>query len=337
MKHKNYFVEGIIWNGFERLLKYLPNTSVPIFKLLKLEKDRLGQYGSTQPLSQYVNFYEEGAKLTRNFNFGMQIGALVKPMRAGLPGLMCLYSKTLEDAIVNLGKSLPTLIQGVDISLVKSDEGPMIFYRLLDEKIEDHRQFDEHSLAFIVSMLRGIVGRRWTPKEVHIAHSLKGTPHFYKRFFRTKVLFDQPHNVIILRPSDLDLKGRHYNPFLLNTFKYYARKDLQDKINDLSLIDQTTFLIEEGLLTGIMDSKRIAGQLSMSPRTFNRTLKNEGFTFRELLEKVRMGRARKFLQESKLQISVISEKLGYSETSAFTRAFTKSQGLSPSEFRKQKN
>lgn len=331
---QHFSVEGVIWNGLDRIAQRFIKNVDPIYEKLGLDKATVGAYGSRQSLHQYVAFFEVGAELTENPHFGLHSGGLVKAHRAGLPGQMCLYSKTLHDAILNLSSTLPTLIEGVEFSLIVDDPDALVLYRILDTKIESHHQFDDHALAFFTSMLRGMVGRNWAPKEVLFQHGADDARGPYKRIFKAPVKFDQPINAIRITRSDLALRGRHYNPFLLDTLAYYARKDVEQSKREKSLAEQVASLLEVGMSIGRADISHVAASLSMSAQTLQRRLKSEGVGFRELAEATRLDHACRYLTDSNLQISQIAERVGYSETSALSRAFQNSLGMSPSHYRR---
>ena len=71
----------------------------------------------------------------------------------------------------------------------------------------------------------------------------------------------------------------------------------------------------------------------MSERTLQRRLKDEGVTFAALVDEVRPDLARMYLADPKLAIFEVAFLLGYSEPSAFNRAFRRWTGTSPSDFR----
>lgn len=81
----------------------------------------------------------------------------------------------------------------------------------------------------------------------------------------------------------------------------------------------------------------IARQIAMSPRSIQMKLKEEGVTFRQLLDEVRMNIAVSHLSENAISTADLSFLLGFSEPSAFHRTFKKWTGITPSAFRKRGN
>lgn len=81
-------------------------------------------------------------------------------------------------------------------------------------------------------------------------------------------------------------------------------------------------------------AERIASELCLSVRTFNRYLKNSGVSYRELQEEVRKQKASEFLLQTDKSIKSISETMGYANPSNFTKAFKAWFGMTPKEFRR---
>ncbi|WP_159881912.1 helix-turn-helix domain-containing protein [Paenibacillus puerhi] len=78
----------------------------------------------------------------------------------------------------------------------------------------------------------------------------------------------------------------------------------------------------------------IAAELNFHPVYLGRVFKKEtGMTFSEYLADYRMSLAKEWLQTTNLKISDISEKLNYSNTTAFIRIFRKVVGMTPGQYR----
>lgn len=85
------------------------------------------------------------------------------------------------------------------------------------------------------------------------------------------------------------------------------------------------------------DLEQVAEQLHTSPQTLRRRLREEGSSFQELKDHLRRDLAIYHLGRDELSIQVIAEQLGFSEPSAFHRAFKKWTGLTPGAYRSQEN
>ena len=99
--------------------------------------------------------------------------------------------------------------------------------------------------------------------------------------------------------------------------------------------DQILYLIRQALMTGDCSVERVAGYLSVTPRTLQRRLKSEGTSYKTLLEDVRYNIATRYLLDSRASLTILADMLGYSELAAFSNAFKTKTGLSPRQWRAQ--
>ena len=84
-----------------------------------------------------------------------------------------------------------------------------------------------------------------------------------------------------------------------------------------------------------LDQTSIARALAMSRRTLRRKLEESNLTFKEILNDCRKSTAVNLLSRTRLPLCQIALTLGYSDQTAFTRAFSRWYGMSPSRFRKE--
>ena len=88
--------------------------------------------------------------------------------------------------------------------------------------------------------------------------------------------------------------------------------------------------IEALLEAGHATIDRVAGDMGLSRQTLYRRLKDDGVTFEQLLDKLRHRLAIRYLREDKLSVKAASYRLGFSDPAAFSRAFKRWTGNSPS-------
>jgi AraC-like DNA-binding protein len=100
-----------------------------------------------------------------------------------------------------------------------------------------------------------------------------------------------------------------------------------------SVSDRVLKLVKQGLKGAHASADDIASRLSMSPQTLRRKLAAEGTSLREIREQVLRDAAVTSLVQGEETITELSERLGFSEPSAFTRAFRRWTGSPPSAYR----
>jgi AraC-like DNA-binding protein len=87
------------------------------------------------------------------------------------------------------------------------------------------------------------------------------------------------------------------------------------------------------LMGGEPSLDAVAEVFTVHRRTLNRRLRESGVTFRQVLDEVRRQRARQLLRDTDLPVLAIAGTLGYADAPAFTRAFRRWSGTTPTAWR----
>jgi AraC-like DNA-binding protein len=119
----------------------------------------------------------------------------------------------------------------------------------------------------------------------------------------------------------------------------YLLKQVEENTNGIriprnKIVKDVESLIKDGLPTGIPSIQNISELMAMSNRTLTRRLSEANVTYRDLVKKTQEKIAKDMLRDNSHSIGDIAFLTGFSEQSAFNRAFKKWTDLTPSEFRK---
>jgi AraC-like DNA-binding protein len=153
----------------------------------------------------------------------------------------------------------------------------------------------------------------------------------HKRTFGPSLNFDQDRNAIVL---DHDTVIRPVTQSRRNAHRVLEAHLQRERAQIGSLWTVRTQAIIRALLPFTDSSlNAVARALAASPRSLQRRLFEAGTTFDALRERVREDLAVKYVQQSNLHLTEISEMLGYSQQSAFNRAFKRLRGVTPRQLR----
>jgi AraC-like DNA-binding protein len=169
---------------------------------------------------------------------------------------------------------------------------------------------------------------------VCFAHSQPADIHDHLAFFRAPVRFSTGMNGLFFPATLLNEPCVRNDPSLLTVLERYAAALLDRTPRGSGLAERVRATLLQEIREGEPKASNVANRLKMSVRTLNRLLGNEGTTFRELLDHLRNELAVRHLREDTLAIAEIAFLLGFSELSAFYRAFHRWTGQSPAEFRR---
>ena len=194
---------------------------------------------------------------------------------------------------------------------------------------------NEASLSAAVVVLQAMAEKEISPVQVSFKHKKPKDLISHKMAFNCPILFEQPKYAISYKTQDLNLRtakaDSSINSYLL---QQVDEKTKGIKIPGNKFVRDVEALIKDALPTGIPSIHYISDLLAMSNRTLTRRLSEAGTTYRDLVKKTQEKIAKEMLRKNTETIGEIAFLTGFSEQSAFNRAFKKWTNLAPSEFRK---
>ncbi len=195
--------------------------------------------------------------------------------------------------------------------------------------------FYELGLAAMMQFTNHLIGINASTLEVHLRSPRPQNPAYYEEFYGCPVFFDQKDMVIKLPAQLLTTPVKQPDRILLDLLSKQADQALaalpqQDGEWAQKVRQEIVRLCHEDTPT----LTKVANQFYVTPRTLQRHLNDEGFSFQVLLDDTRRHLAEQYLQDHRLQLTDIADLLGYSDQSALTRAFKRWTGNTPKLIRK---
>ncbi|WP_328535935.1 AraC family transcriptional regulator [Streptomyces sp. NBC_00344] len=195
------------------------------------------------------------------------------------------------------------------------------------------RQATELAVGAFHLVLRTFLGPQWLPLSVYFAHGAPADCGTHRRIFGPAVEFDQEFNGVIFYASDLDSPNTPSDPLLRNYARQYFEAIAVPR--DADTVDRVRELIEILLPTGRCSVDHVARSLGVDRRSVHRRLAYSGETFSSLLNSARIRLAEQFVANPRRSLTEISDLLGFSAASAFSRWFREQFGCSPREWRRR--
>ncbi len=193
---------------------------------------------------------------------------------------------------------------------------------------------DFQSAAFHVAATRWIDP---TPPELEVwfTHAQPRDLSEYRATFGgAKLRFDAPWNGLVYDASRLDTKLASADPSLHRVLREHAERLLAKLGTGDSLAQRVRAQVLSTLKEGPISAEDVALKMGVTRRTLTRRLRQQGTSFTELLEDVRHKVAIHYLNTSDHTVEDIAFLLGFSESSAFVRAFKRWQGVAPMAYRR---
>jgi AraC-like DNA-binding protein len=192
-------------------------------------------------------------------------------------------------------------------------------------------QMYDLAIAALTVVIRHLCGDDWAPSEVLLPRRRPADLMPYTRFFRAPVRFDEEEAVLVFPAAWLDRRVSGADAAHQRFFKDRVR-DLR-AARDPGLATELRRVLRSRMAKGDCSVSAVADTLALHRRTLNRRLRAEGTKFRRLAAETRFEIARQLLIDTSVPMVQVALAIGYSEASAFTRAFKRWSGEPPSEWR----
>lgn len=219
------------------------------------------------------------------------------------------------------------------IRLVEDGECYRFDYQVRHGAILCRRQDAELTLGMALNLIRHVFGNQWAPRAVHFEHPRPEHWHEHCKIFDAPVYFEQPCNSLLIPKRGLTRAMPEHDPLLLLVMQDSLRQLSLAGRNEPNIVDDARAQIRQRLLLGEPVLEDIAEQMGMSSWSLQRRLREQNLSFSALVDKQRRDLATFYMRQQQLPISELAPLLGYSEVSAFSRAFRRWFGVSPRQWR----
>ena len=324
--------DGMAWSGFDRAAARLPGGAQAVFRAIGVPLSIVDRPGMQASFRQYVAYFEVMARRGRDADFGHRFGLRTRAAQSGIPGHLILNARSFRDGIRGLARTLPTLAQGLGIELVEDRDPPAVIWSIAP-RMGEATQFIRFVNAYLVRMLQAHRGSQWHPRRILYAAPPPRRPRLYASQLGCPLAFDAPISAVEIERRDLYATrsgvDRHVHALLTTYAEYLLAKEPPSA----SIRDTIVAAIRDGVALGRGDLAFVAQRLHLSARTLQRRIATSGTSFSALRDETRFQLAGTMLAQKDLSVGEIAYRLGYSETAAFTHAFTRRFGKSPRDAR----
>ena len=249
----------------------------------------------------------------------------------GIVGQLLQHLPDVGSALRSLVLHLQLHDQG-GVPLLAVEQGVAVLsYAIYQRGVEGTDQIYDGAIAIIFNIMRALCGPTWLPTEVLFSHRRPSDIGPYRRFFQMPLRFDMDQTSLVFPATWLD----HPLPEADPNLRYQLEEQIAalENLDSGDLTGQLRRVLRILLVTHQTSLAQVSQLFSMHRRTLNRRLQMQGITFQALVAEVRYEIARQLLENTRISIGQIAAILDYGDASAFTRAFRRWSGTTPTAWR----
>ena len=285
------------------------------------------------PLRNYLVLLEAAAREIGDDHIGVSIAQRLKIEDLGDFGKLVIGAPTLRGAIEVFCTQVQSLSPASRCWLDSEGETVRWHYELtgIPQFREGLRLKGEQFVSLFLTVIRLATSSNWRSCEILLQRSTPLQLHSVQTRLGTEARCVGAY-AVTFRRNLLDLPmtcgkqlGAAEQPALVHR--------LMSSAPEQTFIGSVKAIIRGHLCGGYPEMSAVAYSTELRPRTFQRRLAEEGFTYSDLVTVVRCEVAKEMLMDPSRSQLDISLSVGYSDAANFSRAFRQWTGVTPSEFR----
>lgn len=286
------------------------------------------------PLEDVNRLWETVMRLCQDPSFPVRAGAASTAHDYDAVGFACMTQPTLGEAIHQVARYARVWTDQSEWSVIEADRTISMVFACPDPMRLAIRVTTENVLAEMLNAGRKLTGVEYAAARVRFRHPAPRDTSFHEEFFGGPIEWGAPRNELSITAELARLPLPKADPALAAFFDRHVQRLLDRAPDEVDSVAPRVraFLLGE-VQRGAPTLQTAAAHLAMSPRTLKRRLQEEGTTFQDILDDIRCDLAKRYLGEPRLPLGEVSFLLGFSEPSAFHRAFKRWTGTTPLAYR----
>lgn len=310
-----------------------------LLKQVGLDLSTVADPMARHPAHLGLAFWQKATQEIGEELLGIDVALQFVPLNFNALSYALMASENLAQMYLRLARYAHIITDAADIRFeIQGNVGRLSFTgdQALLGMVDDATRWSifDYALLTVVRGSRMLFGREFMPLEIRLQRQRPKDHARLERVFRSVPIYGCDDNSLLVDLATLSKPLSYAN---LEVVK--ASEDSMDRYRlnwtDRGLVEQLSAVLKELLPSGEPRQEDVAERLSMTLRTLQRRLSDQQTGYRDVLNNTRHQLALSYLGSEAYSVGEIAFLLGFSEVSAFTRAFRRWTGSSPRNWRNQ--
>jgi len=297
-----------------------------------LSEDQLSNPDVRVTPKQILLLWLRALEATRDPDLGLSLARSITPSDYGILGYIVSSSATVRDALQRVDRYHGLLADSVRYSVEETCSGFILRHEIAGGGAVPGAMA-AYVMAVPILLMKKTFGRQPQIRQVRLACEQPAEIREYKEVFAAPLKFGESENMLEI-DADLDAAIPTADLALMSALETHAESLLGESSPRRSLADSVRKLVLDSFPQPPPEAEKIGQQLALSARTLRRRLREEGTSVSNIVSNTRHELALQYLDGDELGASEIAYLLGFSDPTAFHRAFRRWQGCSPLQHRR---
>jgi AraC-like DNA-binding protein len=301
-----------------------------------LDPKKLSDPDARVPARIAVRLWELLPEASARPHFGLWLAEQVKDAPLTVASWFILSSSSVELGLSRTLAFQRLLHDQANGMLEQTDEQTTYVHRVGDAGFRAPPAAIEFGFAQLVLLVRRATGRPVVPSRIAFQHASPENSAEHRRFFGASPVFNAARDELAFDRVTRELPVVSADPALGELVQAHAERLLAELPSVTTWASRVLRALGTDLSQGNVGVDQVARALSVPTRTLQRRLQEEGTSFEDVADRLKRDLAERYLCDRRLGIQETAFLLGYSDVSAFHRAFSRWTGMSPSRYRESR-
>ena len=297
----------------------------------QLLRDRTARF----PHAAQVQFWRVLEEVSGDKNIGLHLANVVPVYRGQVLEYLFLSSPNFGDGLRRAQNYQRLVTDAMQFELKVDGGEARVVLNFCGDGEAELRHRDECFMRFLQRYFDAVTDGAFEAREINLSHEPQGDIDEYQRHFNCPVHFGAAEQSLVFDSQILSTPSSHAEPDLLKLHEKVASKQLE-RLSRQDVVGEVKQVIAEVLELGQPSLESVAERLGMNERVLRSRLTEAGTSFNQVLADYRCVLAKRLLARTDESIADVVYLTGFSEPSTFYRALKRWTGLTPIEYRQQK-
>ena len=289
------------------------------------------EYEGYVEFHEFSRLFDAAEKLMGDPCIGLKVGTNFLTRHWGRLGYLVMAGENGLEGVQYIQRFARIVTNGLDIQWHWDKNELACEFTVLDPASSHH--VADYFVASSLTLARATNNDHFGFKSVSFRHGDNGHGDEYRRVLACPCYFDAPKNLIVSDIANLSLESQYRDPRLKKILEEHAQQVLQNLASGDELLARIRQFVLAELPNGVPALKAVCERVGQNERTLQRSLAKMGLNFQDVVDELRMNMAIEYIRND-YNFLDIAMMLGYSEQSAFHRAFKRWTGMPPSRYKK---